>query len=134
LIDNQLKYLFTTYFYGIIRFKPLNLRDMTKAELKEIINSTHEGDLNTLKGKLTAIIDGVFDAIDTVVSKSFVVGGTGTAAQIAALEAPVKNAIYRVITTGGNLNSGGTQITVAAEDLVYHNGTIWVLFADVNAT
>lgn len=101
---------------------------MTKAELKEIINNTHEGDLGALKQKLTTIVESVFDAIEAVEDKAFVVGGTGTAAEIAALEAPAKNAIYRVITTGGDLNADLAEITVAVGDLVYFDGTIWVLF------
>lgn len=106
---------------------------MTKAQLKEQINSMHEGDIYTMRGKLNNIIDTVFDRIEAIEATAFVPGGTGTAAAIAALEAPTLNAIYRVITTGGDLNSGGTAITVAVGDLVYHNGTLWVLFADVNA-
>ena len=105
---------------------------MTKAELLEKLDG-HEGDLNNLKAKLVQVVESVFDKIEEVEAVSFRTGGTGTAAQIAALEAPALNAIYRVITTGGDLNSGGTAITVAVGDLVYHNGTIWVLLADVNA-
>ena len=108
---------------------------MTKAELLEKLDG-HEGDLNALKAKLVQIVESVFDAIEAntaTIETAFKVGGTGTAAAIAAIEAPVTNAIYRVITTGGNLNSGGDQITVAVRDLVYHNGTIWVLFADADA-
>ena len=120
---------------------------MTKEQLKEQINSMHEGDIFTLRGKLNNIIDTVFDRIeaieninDTVSDRveaieesAFVTGGTGTAAAIAALVAPKLNAIYRVITTGGDLNADAETITVAVGDLVYHNGTLWVLLADVNA-
>lgn len=106
---------------------------MTKAQLKEQINNMHEGDIFTMRGKLNNIIDTVFDRIEAIEASAFVTGGTGTVAELAALTAPTKNAIYRVITTGGNLNSGADQITVAVGDLVYHNGTLWVLLADVNA-
>jgi hypothetical protein len=105
---------------------------MTKEQLKEAIIS-HEGDMNTLKTKLLKIVDTVFERIDTINSNAFVTGGTLTAAQIAALTNPTKNALYRVITTGGNLNSGGDQITVAVRDIVYHNGTKWVLLVDADA-
>ena len=108
---------------------------MTKEELLEKLDG-HEGDMNVLKAKLVQVVESVFDKIAEVeetLETAFKVGGTGTAAQIAALEAPVTNAIYRVITTGGNLNSGGDQITVAVRDMVYHNGTIWVLFGDADA-
>ena len=109
---------------------------MTKDELKEQINSMHEGDLGMLKHKLNNIVESVFDKIaetDDKLATAFVKGGTGTAAEIAALVSPVANALYRVVTTGGNLNSGGDQITVAVRDIVYHNGTKWVLFADADA-
>ena len=122
---------------------------MTKEELLEKLDG-HEGDMNVLKGKLVQVVESVFAAIEantaevegvlaTIVANTAVLGttlktgGTGTAAEIAALEAPVTNAVYRVITTGGNLNSGDDQITVAVRDLVYHNGTKWVLFVDADS-
>ncbi len=114
---------------------------MTKAELLEKLDG-HEGDLNALKAKLVQIVESVFDAVEAntaaieantdTLETTLKTGGTGTAAEIAALEAPVTNAVYRVITTGGNLNSGGDEITVAVRDLVYHNGTKWVLLVDAD--
>ena len=112
---------------------------MTREELKQKITS-HEGDMNTLKSKMLSIVDETYDKIevlegtvDDLSDAALKVGGTGTAAEIAALTDPAKNAVYRVITTGGNLNSGGDQITVAVRDLVYHNGTKWVLLVDADA-
>lgn len=106
---------------------------MTKAQLKEQINSMHEGDIYTMRGKLNNIIDTVFDRIEAIEATAFVIGGTGAVAALTALTTPTLNGIYRVITTGGDLNSGAAAITVAVGDLVYHNGTLWVLLADVNA-
>ncbi len=99
---------------------------MTRAEFFNELHSRHEGDLSAQRamlGKLAAI---VFD-------NYFTLGGTKSAAQLTAMDTPDKNKIYR-IGTGGDLNEGGGDaITVAARDMVYHNGTIWALFADVDA-
>jgi hypothetical protein len=108
---------------------------MNREQLKEIIINTHEGDMNTLKKKMLSIVDvfiGELNAINTQLEAAVTIGGSGTAAAIAAIEEPKTNALYRVITTGGNLNSGGTQITVAVNDVVYHDGTKWVLLVDAD--
>jgi len=46
-----------------------------------------------------------------------------TAAAIAALSSPVNGDTYRVITTGGNLNSAGNAITTLVGDVVFYNAT-----------
>lgn len=54
--------------------------------------------------------------------------GTGTAAEVEALEAPKNGDTYRIITTGGTLNGGA--LTVAVGDTVtYDEATdLWELF------
>jgi len=100
----------------------------TKAEFREMVMGTHSGDENTKKTQLCEAYD---DLYDNTLKK----GGTGTAAQIAALENVTDGAVYRCITTGGAVNSGAAEITLAVRDIVYWDAAteLWVLLADADA-
>jgi len=100
----------------------------TKAEFRDMVMGTHSGDENTKKAQLCQAYD---DLYDNTLKK----GGTGTAAAIQALEDVPDGAVYRCITTGGNVNTGGDAVTLAVRDIVYWDATteLWVLLADADA-
>jgi hypothetical protein len=101
---------------------------MTKEEFRTLVYGKHEGDLSSQRADLCKAYDELYDS-------TLKKGGTGTAAAIAALEDVEDGAVYRCITTGGDVNTGGDAVTLAAGDLVYWDAatSLWVLLADVNA-
>lgn len=104
---------------------------MTKAEfiLRYVENiDTRYSNILPIKKKLEEIANYVWESIKHKGSK--------TAAEIAALlPADLTNGdSYRVITTGGNLNSGANVITTAVGDTVVWNAEteIWMLHFSEN--
>jgi hypothetical protein len=104
---------------------------MTKAEfiLQYTQNiDTRYSNILPIRQKLEDIAAFVWDSVKF--------RGGKTAAQVAALDAEdlTNGDSYRVITTGGNLNSGGAQITVSVGDTVVWNSAsaIWQLHFSEN--
>jgi hypothetical protein len=101
---------------------------MTKSEFRTLVFRQHEGDLSTQRALLCQAFDEMYD-------NTLKIGGTGTAAQIKALENVPHGAVYTCITTGGAVNTGDDAITLAAQDVVRWDEPtgLWVLITDVNA-
>lgn len=93
---------------------------MTKAQfIANLITNKPLLDDSSKKAQLVALAGFAYDALKFK--------GQKTAAQIAAVVAPVNGDTYTVITTGGALNSGGDAITTLTGDVVaYNEGTgLW---------
>lgn len=97
---------------------------MTKEEFRTLVYSKHEGDLSSQRADLCKAYDELYDS-------TLKKGGTGTAAAIAALEDVEDGAVYRCITTGGDVNTGDDAVTLAVGDLVYWDAetSLWVLLS-----
>lgn len=87
---------------------------MTREQFINKYTGAHFGDVKSLENKLAALAGFAYDALKPK--------GTKTAAQVAALTDIENGDFYRIITTGGNLNSGDDQITVLVGDVVTYNG------------
>lgn len=85
------------------------------------------GDDSMLKAKLATLAGLAYDSLKPK--------GTATAAGIAALVGPKNGDTYRVITTGGNLNSGGNVLAVIVGDVVWYDegAGIWKLLVSAAA-
>ena len=100
---------------------------MTKEQFKVKYAGGHYGDVKSLENKLAELAGLVYDAVKF--------RGTGTAAVVQALTVKENGDQYRIITTGGNLNTGGDIVAVVVKDLVQYNGETGLWFAvTTNAT
>lgn len=108
---------------------------ITKTELLENIAPKNQATDRKFNDKLVALAGDLHDAInaakteviaavEAILTDYFKFAGIDTAVNIASIETPSVNLLYKV-STGGEINTGEDVITATTGDLVYFNGTIW---------